>query len=155
MKYKHIFADMSKLNNLTYSEYLHIAHDIKEMNSTVDKVKDLGLNLSDFHPEPSSLSHVLRLSPHIKEKWEDAIRSQLVGLFDSETFSLTDKPLPADEIIPTKLAFKTKLNRYGGLDKFEARICMRGDMQIKNGSGKSWSHTALTRLLKCLTADAV
>ena len=53
---------MSKLNNLTYSEYLHIAHDIKEMNYTEDKVKDLGINLSDFLPEPRSLSHVLRLS---------------------------------------------------------------------------------------------
>ena len=59
---------MSKLNNLTYSEYLHIAHDIEEMNITEDKEKDLGINLSDFLPEPRSLSHVLRLSPHIKEK---------------------------------------------------------------------------------------
>ena len=49
---KAYFADMSKLNNLTYSEYLHIAHDIKEMNCTEDKVKDLGINLSDFLPEP-------------------------------------------------------------------------------------------------------
>ena len=32
---------------------------------------------------------------------------------------------------------------------------MRGDMQIKNGNNNSWSPTALTRLLKCLIADAV
>ena len=65
-----------------------------------------------------------------------------------------EKPLPADEIIPVKLAFKTKLNSYGGLDKLKARICMRGDMQIKNGNNNSWSPTASTRLLKCLIADA-
>ena len=35
---------MSKLYNLTYSEDLHIAYDIKEMNTTKDKVKDLGIN---------------------------------------------------------------------------------------------------------------
>ena len=45
------------------------------MNCTEDKVKDLGINLSDFLPGPRSLSHVIRLSPHIKEKWGDAIRS--------------------------------------------------------------------------------
>ena len=54
----------------------------------------MGINLSDFLPEPRSLLHVLRLSPYIKEKWGEAIRSELVGLFDSDTFSITDKPLP-------------------------------------------------------------
>ena len=39
------------------------------------------------------------------------------------------RPLPADEILPVKLALKTKLNSYGGLDKFKARVCLRGDMQ--------------------------
>ena len=76
------------------------------MSATEDRVKDKGINLSDFLPEPRSLSHVLRLSPHIKEKWGEAIRLELTGLFDSETFSLVENPLPADEIIPTKLAFK-------------------------------------------------
>ena len=52
---KAYFTDMPKLNNLTYSEYLHIAYDIKEMNSTEDKVKDLGINLSDILPESRSL----------------------------------------------------------------------------------------------------
>ena len=55
-----------------------------------------GINLSDFLPEPRSLSQVLRLSPYIREKWGEAIRSELTGLFNSDTFSLTDKPLPAD-----------------------------------------------------------
>ena len=93
----------------------------------------MGINVSDFLPEPRSLSHIWRPSLYIKEKWGEAIRSELVGLFDSDTFSLIDKPLPADEIIPTKLAFKTNLNSYGGLDKLKARFCMRGDIQIKYG----------------------
>ena len=49
---------------------------------------------------------------------------------------------------------KTKLNSYGGLDKLKARICLRGDMQIKDANNNSWSPTASTRLLKCLIADA-
>ena len=151
---KAYFTKMSKINEIPYSKFLHIAHDMKQMNATEDRVKNTGINISDFLPEPRSLSHVLRLSPYIKDKWGEAIRSELTELFDSETFSLNEKPLPADEIIPTKLAFKTKLNSYGSLDKLKARICMIGDMQIKNGNNKSWTPTASTRLLKCLIADA-
>ena len=151
---KAYFTKMSKINDMPSSEFLHIAHDMKEMKATEDMIKDIGIKLSDFLPEPRSLSHVLRLSPHIQDKWGEALRSELTGLFDSETFSLIGKPLPADEIIPTKLAFKTKLNSYGDLDKLKARICMTGDMQIKNGNNKSWSPTASIRLLKCLIADA-
>ena len=68
------FTKMSKINEKPYSEFLHIAHDMKEMNATEDRVKDIGIILSDFLPEPRSLSHVLRLSPHIKDKWGEAIR---------------------------------------------------------------------------------
>ena len=63
------------------------------------------------------------------QKWGEAIRSKLViGLFDSDTFLLTENPLPVDGIIPTKLAFKTKLNSYESLDKLKARFCLRGHM---------------------------
>ena len=75
-------------------------------------------------------------------------------LDDYDTFVLDEKPLPADEIIPAKLACKTKLNVYGGLDKLKARVCLRGDMQIKDDF-ISWSPTASTRLLKCFIADAI
>ena len=77
----------------------------------------------------------------------------MIGLFDNDTFLLNEKTLPADEIIPEKLACKTKLNIYGGLDKLKTRICLRGDMQIKDDF-ISWSPTASTRLLKCFIADA-
>ena len=63
------FINMTKLNDMAYSEYLHIAHDIKETTGAEDNVKDMGINLSDFLADPRSLSHVLRLSPYTKEKW--------------------------------------------------------------------------------------
>ena len=46
-------------------------------------------------PEPRSLSQVLRLPTHTKEKWGEDIRAEITGLFDSGTFSLNEKPLPA------------------------------------------------------------
>ena len=85
---------------------MHIALDIKETNGSENRVQDMGINLSDFLPEPRSLSYVVRLSLYMKEKWGEATRSELVELFDSDTFSLRDKPQPVDESVPTKLAFK-------------------------------------------------
>ena len=116
----------------TLSTYIQI-----ELNKFEDRTKDHVINLADFLPEPRSQSQVLRLPVHTKEKWEDAIRAEINGLFDSGTFLLNDKPLPADETIPTKLAMNTKLNSYGGLDKLKARIWLRGDMQIKDANNNS------------------
>ena len=84
--------------------YLYIVHDMNGKNESEDRIKDIGINLSDFLPKLRSLSHVLRLSPYIKETWGKVIRSELVWLFNVDLFSLIDKPLPTDEIIPIKLA---------------------------------------------------
>ena len=51
-----------------------------------------------------------------------AIKKEILGLFDNDTFDISERALPADEIIPVKCAFKAKLNSYGGLDKLKARI---------------------------------
>ena len=151
---KAYFTEMRKSTDLLYSEYLHIAHDKNVLNKTKDRIKDNGISLSDFLPEPKSLTQIFRLSTHTKEKWGEAIRAEFTGLFDCDTFSLTEKPFPADEIIATKLALKTKSNSYGGLDKLKTRICLRGYMQIKDTNSNSWFPTASTRLLKCFIADA-
>ena len=45
---------------------MYIAHGIRETNGSEDRVKDIGINPSDFLPESRSLSHILRLSPYIK-----------------------------------------------------------------------------------------
>ena len=81
---KAFFTNMPRLNDITYSKYLHTVYEIKEMNTIEGRINNMGINLSV--PEATSLSHVLRLSPHIKEKWGHAIRSELTGLYDSETF---------------------------------------------------------------------
>ena len=87
--------------------------------------------MSDFIPEPKTLIQILRISPFIKNKWGEAIKSEITGLFDNDTSILKEKSPPADEIICTKLACETKFNMHGGLDKLKARICLRGGIQIK------------------------
>ena len=80
------------------------------------------------------------------------ISGEIQGLFENDTFDPNQWPLPADEILSVKLALKTKLNSNSDLDKLKARVCLRGDIQIKDNF-KSWSPTASTRLLKCLETD--
>ena len=88
-----------------------------------------------------------------REKWGGATISEILALFDIDTCILNERPLPADEITPIKLACDVKSNIYGGLDKLQTRICLRGNMQIKDYS-ISWLPTTLNRLLKYFVADA-
>ena len=128
------FASMNRISedSLSFPEYLNVAHELNQAKKDEDTEIEKQVNLSDFIPEPRSLIQILRMSTFTKDKWGEAIRSEINGLFDNDTFILDEKPLPADEIIPAKLACKTKLNIYGGLDKLKARVCLRGDMQIKD-----------------------
>ena len=45
------------------------------------------------------------MSSFIKNKWGEAVKSEISELFDNDTFVLNEKPLHADEIIPVKLAY--------------------------------------------------
>ena len=139
---------------IKFSEYLKIAHEQVTQNKNLDKDNDIQINLSDFIQEPKTINQVLKLTSHIKEKWGTAIQKEITGLFHNDTFDTTEKAFPADEVIPVKCAFKTKLNAYGGLDKLKARICVRGDIQIKDDAN-NWSPTASVSLLKCFLADAI
>ena len=79
----------------------------------------------------------------------EAIKFKIICLLDNDAFIPSERLLSADEIILTKLAYKKNFNIYCGLDKRKARICSRGDMQIKNDF-ISLPPTSATRLLKCL-----
>ena len=141
-------------DGINNAEYLNIALEQIHTNKIIEKNQDTQINLSDFIPESKSLSPVLKLSPLVKEKWGMSIKKEILGLFDNDTFDTDERDLPADEVIPVKCAFKAKLNSYGGLDKLKVRICIRGDMQIKDLIN-NWSPTASVRLLKCFLADAI
>ena len=149
------FSSMEKFSDssLPHSEFLYIVHEFSSTNKIIDRSRDEDINWLDFMPGPKSLSQILRLSPTVKEKWGSAISGEIQGIFENDTFDPNDRPPPADEILPVKLTLKTKLNSYGGLDKLKARVCLREDMQIKDGFN-SWSPTASTRLLKYFIVDS-
>ena len=130
------------------------AHENKDEILKEQKKQENDIILAEFLPEPRSLSHVLRLSESIKNKWGTAIQKELRGSFSSGTFDMDTQPLPNDEVVPVKLTLKTKLDSKGQLDKLKARIYLRGDMQEK-GNINTWSPTSPARLLKRFIADAI
>ena len=74
------------------------------------------------------------MNKHVLEKQSEAIRKEMNGLFNNGTFEGREMSLFADKIIPVKLALKAKLISHGGLDKLKARVCLTGDMQVKDES---------------------
>ena len=62
-------------DGINNAEYLNIAHEQLKANKTIEKNQDTQINLSDFIPEPRSLTQVLKLSPIIREKWRLYIKN--------------------------------------------------------------------------------
>ena len=116
----------SEINKYDHLLYMHKTNN--DVNNITAK-QDSEMLLSNFLPEPNSLSQVLRLTESIKNKWGTTIHKKIKGLFDSDTVELSERPLPNDEIVPVKLVLKTKLNCHGGFDKLKAQVCLRGEMQ--------------------------
>ena len=77
-----------------YTEYLHAAYDISSVKKSEEKCQDTIINLSDFVSEPKSLNQVIRLNGRVREKWGDAIRKEINGLFDNGTFLTSEMTLP-------------------------------------------------------------
>ena len=65
-KYDKVEAYFTTMKNcpedINNAEYMNIAHEKIQTYKTMDKNQDTQINLSDFVPEPKSLSQVLRLS---------------------------------------------------------------------------------------------
>ena len=60
--------------------------NLKDYKGNQEKHHESQINLSDFIPEPASINNVLRLSPSVKDRWSEAIRKYIQGLFDNGTF---------------------------------------------------------------------
>ena len=66
---KAFFASLPKSasSDTPHTEFLHAVHDLNISGRREDSIQDLIINLSDFVPEPKSLSQVLRLSSNVKK----------------------------------------------------------------------------------------
>ena len=67
-------------DSLSFPENLNVAHELSQIKKDEDIKMNNQVNLSDFIPESRSLIHILRMSPFTKDKWGEAIKSEITGL---------------------------------------------------------------------------
>lgn len=63
-----------------------------------------------------------------EEKWMEAMRCELQSIEKNETWELVNPPADA-KVIGVKWVFKTKLNEDGEVDKYKARLVVKGYAQ--------------------------
>ena len=82
----------------------------------------------NFNIEPDSYLEAVSCSN--SNDWLSAMNSEIKSLQDNDTWSLVDKPDEA-EVIPCKWVYRVKNNADGSVNKFKARLVVRGFSQIK------------------------
>ncbi|KAL9384923.1 hypothetical protein Peur_021933 [Populus x canadensis] len=60
-----------------------------------------------------------------EEKWKRAMNAEIQAIEKNETWELTDLP-EGQKIISVKWIYKIKLNEKGEIDKFKARLVVKG-----------------------------
>ena len=75
-----------------------------ELKQEDDMAKD------DFLPEPRTISHAIRQSESMRNKWGTAIQKEPIGLSSNGTFDANTRPLPNGKVNPVKLALKIKFD---------------------------------------------
>ncbi|GKV37499.1 hypothetical protein SLEP1_g45525 [Rubroshorea leprosula] len=75
--------------------------------------------------EPETIKKALQLP-----QWLRAMQEELAALYKSNTWTLVPPSSTNTNIVGSKWVFKTKLNSYGSVDKFKARLVARGFSQV-------------------------
>lgn len=78
--------------------------------------------------EPQTVEDALS-SPHA-DQWKMAMQEEYDSLIKNETWSLVDLP-PGKRALPCKWVFKTKTNGKGEIERFKARLVIKGYAQRK------------------------
>ena len=63
-----------------------------------------------------------------EEKWQKAMDDEINSIEKNDTWELCDLP-KGHKTIGVKWVFKTKLNKYGGVDKYKTRLVAKGYKQ--------------------------
>ena len=102
-------------------------------------------------PEPRNWKEML--SHPYASQWKQAAQVEFDELWRQQTFipvALADIPQELRQILPLLWVFKYKFDTDGYLDKFKARICVRGDLQ--NTSQDTYAATLAFRTFRALMA---
>ena len=83
---------------------------------------DYALYLSTFQ-EPETYSEAMKSDQ--RELWQEAMDCEMQSLKDNQTWELVSLP-PGRKAIPNKWVYKIKTNADGSVDKFKARLVIKG-----------------------------
>lgn len=108
-------------------------------------LKDYILSAEEFMNEirtPETYEEALESKE--RENWRKAMESEINSLKENETWELVKKPDEA-KILPSKWVFKIKTNSDGSIEKFKARLVIKGFNQ-KRGIDFSQTFSPVARL---------
>lgn len=107
-----------------------------------DRFKDFIMNTIMGYNEPASHKDAIR-SPE-KSLWEEAMDSEMNSLLENDTWKLVSLP-KGRKAIPCKWIFRVKMNADGSVDKYKARLVIKGFHQ-KRGIDYEQTFSPVTRM---------
>ena len=81
-----------------------------------------------FAKEPRTFAEALKRDD--KDKWIAATNAERDALEEAGTWKITNLP-PGAFCIPSTIVYKIKQDAQGRIDKYKARLCARGDLQVE------------------------
>lgn len=95
-------------------------------NSFICMNAELTTSLLDSDPQ----SHEEALQSDNADKWSEAMKSEYNSLLQNNTWTLVDLP-KNKKAIPCKWVFKTKRDESGNIERFKARLVIKGYKQTR------------------------
>ncbi|TVY74571.1 Retrovirus-related Pol polyprotein from transposon TNT [Fusarium oxysporum f. sp. cubense] len=111
----------SEVNNLQHAEVHNPQHGQTTTSMTSAKLPDLR---KEVITEPKTMTEALQ-GPQ-REHWLRAIHSELRSLLTKGTWRMLDRNQAHNRPLTVKWVFKVKKNEDGNLDRFKARLVVRG-----------------------------
>lgn len=126
-------VDETEHYNLRHRSTLHLPSKFEDYVMAV---------LSDHIPEP--MSYRQATSSNEKDKWLEAMQSEIASLHDNKTWTLEELP-KGKRAIPNKWVFRVKRNPDGTIERYKARLVVKGFRQ-KKGSDYDETFSPVARM---------
>ena len=115
-----------EIDILKYDTSTRNTHSIIDRIIRVNEVKAQKAPITRHEPEPKSWYRAM--STDKAEKWLEASTAEVMGLDNMGTWEPA-RPVPGVKPIDSKWVFKIKYNTDGTIEKYKARLVVRGDSQ--------------------------
>ena len=117
------------------------------------KFQDYAMNTeSFFQQEPETYDEAVRSNQH--DKWLEAMNSEINSLNENETWTLEYLP-EGRRVIPCKWVYKIKQNADGSVDRYKARLVIKGCSQRRGVDyGETFSPVVRTSSIRAVISVA-